>query len=810
MRKKLLILSAFTILSTLFFFDNAKAFLFWNQACNFSGSTVSYIAFKDSASLDITSSFTIETWINPVNTASPSFQIILEKRTGTLANGYTLYLSNGKVAIRTNMNTRLTGKTVIPNNAWTHIAGVYNASSNLFSIYINGNLDTSAVVSAAAPVSNSDSLRIGKGNANSPFAGFMDELRVWAKANSQQEISQYKRTSLAVNTGVYSQLVLSLTFQDKESTGTDFVLFDWSGNNGTGRNNSVTGLDLGNRPSVTVSPNESAELDGIDDYLTGPDNSNVSPTSAVTIEAWILPRVLAGTQIIVHKGQPTGTGINYSLRLSGATLYAVINGNMNFLSAQMLVPGEWTNVAFTYIGSSGKYFFYVNGSKTGEGVTAAGLINNGSENLFIGSNGTSGSNFNGFIDEIRISNYSKTELEIQRFLYQSIDNANEPNSNAVNVVYNLDGYSLDNSDDGPGLSFVNGARFSHPGSIDNQPVSPLIRMDTLFFSDGYNLKVSNKIIPGASNATIDSFKVNLDTIINDVNIFVAINHTREENLTVVLEAPNGLQQVLFLNNQLVQNSDNMITIFDEQADNSVSNNGRYVSYAPLIKPIGNLGSLAGIKTAGFWKLKIFDTGVSGTGKLCSWGIQFNEVSEKIPSLGLRVFMEGFYRPVDTCVADTLKVHLREDLAPYLDVGIQDETPDEDNIALINFTDANFTDSYYIEVEHRNSIETWSTNPVSFDFFSGNLDYDFTISQDAAFGSNQVQVEDVPERYAIFSGDIDQNDLIDLNDVLLAFNDASAFIAGYVASDVNGDDLVDLTDIIITSNNSNNFVVVIRP
>ncbi|MBK8552582.1 MAG: proprotein convertase P-domain-containing protein [Ignavibacteria bacterium] len=811
MKSKLLFI-VFTMLMTSIFYENAKAFLFWNQACSFSGASVSYIAFKDSASLDITSDFTIETWISPLNVTSPANQIILEKRAGTLANGYTLYLNNGRVAIRTNSITRLTGKTAIPNNTWTHIAGVYNAASNLFSVYINGILDTSATVSGAAPITNSDSLRIGKGNVNSPFAGYMDELRVWSKANVQTEIYQFRRTSLAASTGIYSQLVLSLTFQDKEPAGTDFTLFDWSGNNGTGRNNNVTGLDLSNRPSVTVSPNESAELDGADDYLTGTDNSNISPVSAITMEAWILPRDLSSVQIIFQKGTPFGPGINYSMRLFNGLLYCLINGNPNFLSAQPVTLNIWTHVAFTYDGATGKYFFYTNGLLTGQGSNPVGLITNGAENIFIGSNGTTGSNFNGFIDEVRISNYVKSGTDIQRYLYQSIENENEPNPGAINVVYNLDGYSFDNADNGPGLVFVNGARFSHTGAIDNQPVSPLLRENSINFSDGFNLKTSGKMIPDSTpplNLTIDSIKVNLDTTVNDINVFVAINNTREEDLTIILEAPDGEQRVLYFSNILAPNSDNVVTIFDDQADSSL-NNGRYVSFGPRIKPFVSLSPFIGNNTAGFWKLLIYDNNISGTGLSYSWGIQFNEVSMKIPALGLKVFTEGFYRPVDSCIADTFRVHLHEDIAPQLDVGIQDETPDEDNIIYVNFTEADFLSLYYIEVEHRNSIETWSAAPVAFDFLSGNLNYDFTVSQDAAFGSNQVQVEIVPEIYAIYSGDIDQNGLIDLNDVILAFNDASDFVAGYDASDVNGDNLADLTDVIITNNNSVNFIIRMRP
>ena len=213
---------------------------------------------------------------------------------------------------------------------------------------------------------------------------------------------------------------------------------------------------------------------------------------------------------------------------------------------------------------------------------------------------------------------------------------------------------------------------------------------------------------------------------------------------------------------------------------------------------------------GYWKIKINDGTTLENGILNAWGIQFNNVSQKIPGMALRVFNQGFYRESDTCIADTIKIHLREETAPYNDVGIKDETPDEDNVTHINFPSANFAQRYYIEIEHRNSLETWSSQTVAFDFLSGSVDYDFTLSREAAYGDNQINVDSVPLRFAIYSGDIDQEDNINLTDVLLAYNDASVFTAGYVASDVSGDNLVDLTDILITSNNAGNFVSKITP
>lgn len=792
----------------------SNAFLFWNQACTFAGTASSYLAVDDSPTLDITGSFTIELWLCPSNALSPASQMILEKRNSSGTAGYTVFLSNGKIAVATNSVIRLTGNTAIQSNVWTHVAVTLDSVTHTFSIFLNGVADATAIVSNSDPQSNDDSIKIGKSTGMiGPYAGFIDEVRIWMTNLNSSDISKFRRTSLGTASGIYSMLVLSLTFQDNESSGTDFSLEDWSGNGNTAFNRSISNLDQSNRPSVTLSPNECIELNGTSDFLNAPDNADVSPTSAITLESWIFPRNVSGNKIIIHKGTATGAGINYSLRLNGNVLSAIINGALVMNSSLTINSLQWTHVAFTYSSSNGNYKFYVNGNNTGTGTLSQAGINNGTDNLFIGGNGTSGSYFNGFIDEVRISNYAKSNSDLCRFMFRSIDQANEPNSGMVNVVYNLDGYATDNADNGPLLNFNSTAAYSSPGTTDNQPVSPLNRADDLSFSNSFHLHTTGKRIPetGTIGVVADSMQINFDTLINDVNVFVGLNHSAEEEIDLYLIGPHGESVLLYANQTLVQNSDNIITIFNDQSDSSVINNSRYVSFAPKVKPRNSLNSVfSGKRTPGKWKLIVNDETGIGFGRLYCWGVQFNNMSEIVPGLGLRVFMEGFYRAVDSCVIDTIKVTLKESVSPYLGVGVKYETPDVGIVGNYNFPEAILGSYYYLEVNHRNSIEIWSAHPVSFDIFSGGLSYDFTLSADSAYGSNQIQVEDAPLRFAMYGGDVNQDSTVDLTDLSLIDNDAADFSVGYLPTDLTGDNSVDISDLAIADNNSSNFISVIVP
>jgi hypothetical protein len=78
----------------------------------------------------------------------------------------------------------------------------------------------------------------------------------------------------------------------------------------------------------------------------------------------------------------------------------------------------------------------------------------------------------------------------------------------------------------------------------------------------------------------------------------------------------------------------------------------------------------------------------------------------------------------------------------------------------------------------------------------------------AYGDNQKEVE--PGIFAIYSGDVNQDGVIDVLDQGMLDNDMFNFTFGYVVTDLNGDAVVDLLDQGFLDNNMFNFVGVISP
>lgn len=460
--------------SFLFFTSSSEAQMFWNQAAQFSGSATSYVAVPNSSSLNITGSFSIEAWINPTNTSNKG---VISKG-GTLLK-YAIRITGSRVVLITNGSPRLSSKTtsLIPVNTWTHIGATHNSSSNEFKIFINGQADTSSIVASAAPTTNVDSLYVGFSGASTPFNGQIDELRLWNRELTSQEVNQNFRTSLSASSGVYSGLILSMPFQKESSAGTKFTARDFSGNENNGNVRNVNAIDQSFKPLQTISQNDNIELDGNEDYLAGKDTSILNPLNAVTLECWLYSRLPGQTCNLISKGN------QYSLILENGILKFKANGST--ASSNTTIPqNTWTKVTVQYNGAPQ---FHINGLVLNISLPLLGPLSAGTDSLYVGGAPGVTGDFNGFIDEVRIFSNFFSDDEIYHMAYQSVDKSNAP-SLATKVSYNLDGSSFDNAEGGgPQLIFRNEARFSNPGSNIYKPVSPLVRDAANSFQKGFYL-----------------------------------------------------------------------------------------------------------------------------------------------------------------------------------------------------------------------------------------------------------------------------------------------------------------------------------
>lgn len=188
------------------------------------------------------------------------------------------------------------------------------------------------------------------------------------------------------------------------------------------------------------------------------------------------------------------------------------------------------------------------------------------------------------------------------------------------------------------------------------------------------------------------------------------------------------------------------------------------------------------------------------------------------TVNLKLFIQDYYltnatmKPVlfnqnesmDLSVTDSIDVELHSALFPFEFITSLKTVLYTNGTAVCNFPNTGVY--YYLAIKHRNANQTWSSVPV---LIGGpSLNYDFSISSAQAYGNTMIQVD--PTVWAFYSGDLNDDENIDLLDLNLLQNDISNFQSGYIATDINGDGNVDLLDVPVMEANINAFVFSSHP
>ncbi len=142
---------------------------------------------------------TFEAWIRPNNiTISTVFEEICSKER---INSLAINRTTGKLHVNfgngTSWGAATESTTNIPYNQWTHIAATRNAAGQV-RIYINGVLDATGSNNATGTNTNARTIghKLGAPFNLAAFGGHIDELRIWSRARSEQEIRENMHLSL--------------------------------------------------------------------------------------------------------------------------------------------------------------------------------------------------------------------------------------------------------------------------------------------------------------------------------------------------------------------------------------------------------------------------------------------------------------------------------------------------------------------------------------------------------------------------------------------------------------------------------------
>lgn len=154
--------------------------------------------------------------------------------------------------------------------------------------------------------------------------------------------------------------------------------------------------------------------------------------------------------------------------------------------------------------------------------------------------------------------------------------------------------------------------------------------------------------------------------------------------------------------------------------------------------------------------------------------------------------------------DDIVLELHESTFPYSLIAIDSARLQINGLAQFEFP--LLFGNYYLVFKHRNAIATWSKFPIP--FLNNPITYNFSLSDSMAYGNNLTQVDTA--LWAMYTGDIIQDENIDLLDLSELELKTAIFASGYEACDLNGDSNVDLLDEPLLSQNINNFIFSNKP
>lgn len=488
---------------------------------------------------------------------------------------------------------------------------------------------------------------------------------------------------------------------------------------------------------------------------------------------------------VINKGEING----YNFYMKGSNL--INNGIIdpyifNFDSATSLSGTGSFGTSYCYILNGANVTLASNHQFKNININAGGIFNITSKTLKL----------NGPYDPITNSGTFTTAASTIEYNGTFKQYFPQLNIDYVNVTFNNpDGFEMYNNGTASGLvRLLSGDVNLNTRIFTLQPAATLSETpgNTVFGDYGYLITTRNLNAPNSLN--VGGLGASITTSVNLGSTIIKRGHS-------IQNLPNGLQSIQRYFEITPDNNSNLnATLIYKYDDSEI--NGLYEPGLSLFNST-NAGSSysADASTLNIISNTLTETGISSFGKYTSG-------EGKTGYINLTVVTEGLYNPstLKLSLKDTISVFLNNANSPYAIVDSAKATLDSvsltSNLTFKNAASGN----YYIVVKHRNSIETWSSTVQSYATGS-TLNYNFTASQNKAFGNNMILKG---TKWAFYSGDTNQDGAIDLSDLSEIDNDSFNFLSGYVQGDLNGDYTVDLSDAEIADNNANQFISKIIP
>jgi hypothetical protein len=364
-----------------------------------------YVLIPKSASLDITEKITLTVWFKLHELPSVAgHRMDIYSMSG---GGITVYVdTDNKLHFDVNIGGTwyvLASPTVLSKDVWYYVTGVYDQTKQ--KIYINGVLDTETSRTGLLTISPYDRA-LGRHPVSNVyyFKGIIDEVRIYNRALSEEEIKAHYQAGSDFNTTLNDTgLVLYLRFNEGSGT--------------LVKDDSMWRIN----PNNCIS-NSCLNFDGSNDYVKVPDSASISITKSLSLSAWINKQAETTQEIPLTPLKLNSYGLTYNKTHLIAHVFNTTAGWCNLSVSYTLENNTWYFVTQNFdFDNNGNISVYVNGNLIGSKSCGANfLIEDNSNPLLIGRGWSESGNllFNGKIDEVAIYSKALSEEEIKA-LYEA-------------------------------------------------------------------------------------------------------------------------------------------------------------------------------------------------------------------------------------------------------------------------------------------------------------------------------------------------------------------------------------------------------
>ncbi len=277
-------------------------------------------------------------------------------------------------------------------NTWHHAIGV-SSSAGDHKFYIDGVLQASSTTTLGT--TTFDRVSVGAlRSASQYFPGSVDDVRVYSRGLSSDEISRLYR--LTAPTGVDTSLKGYWSFNGQDMSGT--TAYDRSGIGNTGT--------LTNGPTKTIGKiSQALSFDGTNDYV---DVTNTTYTGEFTYSWWYKTSNNSQTGIMLGGDTTGGIYIKYGL-VSGNYFIRVIGGGSSDNTVAPAAVNAWHHMVVTR-NSSNKVDLYVDGGSATR--LFSDVAQSGNTTIDYIASSADGQYFSGQLDEVRTYNRAFSAAEV--------------------------------------------------------------------------------------------------------------------------------------------------------------------------------------------------------------------------------------------------------------------------------------------------------------------------------------------------------------------------------------------------------------